>query len=355
MKHTISADEYQELGKTYYKQKEYEKAIEAFTNGIEASVLPAVSLWDYRAASQLKLGDLNAAVKDGREAIRADKKDVRGYLRTGHALQKLDKLQTAVGIYKYGMKNVPITDNNFVLLQKLHNQLTRQLSPPKATDPFTVLPVELAELVVCFLPFKNVVNCLRVSRGWKAYLVKRPNLWLDLDLSEATKPVSRNFIRRAVQYSENGVTRLTVHRFQHTDVLLNISTVCKGLEEVEILSLPMMLADSLIEMAQCAVKLKKLIIHPEVTAATVTQILRHRPSLVHAEFLSVSGAISNADWRGPFPNLQTLVLNKTLTTHAREQVMHIDSLMERSPLLQNLTLSSWTGSVSEFSNLESLK
>jgi len=76
-------------------------------------VIPTVSLYDYRAATHEKLADFNAAVKDGREAIRLNKRDVRGYLRTGSVLQKLNKLDTAVNIYKYGMKNVPVDNEGF--------------------------------------------------------------------------------------------------------------------------------------------------------------------------------------------------------------------------------------------------
>lgn len=113
MAHTYSPEEYQEIGKSYYKQKQYEKAIESFTNGIDASNVPSVTLYDYRAASYEKLGDFSSAVKDGRLAIRTHKQNVKGYLRTASALQKMEKLDTALSIYKYGMKNVPVGNADF--------------------------------------------------------------------------------------------------------------------------------------------------------------------------------------------------------------------------------------------------
>jgi F-box/TPR repeat protein Pof3 len=45
--------------------------------------------------------------------IRLNKKDVKGYLRTANVLEKMEKPETAIGIYKYGMKNVPVSDKNF--------------------------------------------------------------------------------------------------------------------------------------------------------------------------------------------------------------------------------------------------
>ena len=113
MARTMSTEEYQELGKSYYKQKQYEKAVKAFTTGIEAAVIPSVNLYDYRAASYEKLTDFNAAVKDGRETIRLNKRDVRGYLRTASVLKKMNKLDTALNIYKYGLKNVPVDNKDF--------------------------------------------------------------------------------------------------------------------------------------------------------------------------------------------------------------------------------------------------
>ena len=73
----MSATEYQELGKKYYKQKEYQKAVDAFTEGIESMSIPSVSILNNRAASFEKLENFKLAVKDGRDMIKIDKKDVR--------------------------------------------------------------------------------------------------------------------------------------------------------------------------------------------------------------------------------------------------------------------------------------
>ena len=113
MPRTLSPEEYQAIGKSCYKLKQYEKAIEAFTTSIDASATPSAALYDYRAACHEKLADYNSAIKDGRLAIRTQKQDVRGYLRTANALLKMDKSETALSIYKYGMKNVPADNKDF--------------------------------------------------------------------------------------------------------------------------------------------------------------------------------------------------------------------------------------------------
>lgn len=77
MARTMAPDEYQELGRRYYKQKQYEKAVEAFTDGIEAANTPSLNLFDHRAASYDKLAKFGLAVKDGREMIRTHKENVK--------------------------------------------------------------------------------------------------------------------------------------------------------------------------------------------------------------------------------------------------------------------------------------
>jgi F-box/TPR repeat protein Pof3 len=111
MARKMTPEEYQEMGRRYYKLKQYENAVKAFTQGIDTA--PTLSLFDHRAAAYDRLEDYNAAVKDGREMIKLDKQDIKGYLRTASILEKMEKLETALGIYKYGMKNVPIGDKNF--------------------------------------------------------------------------------------------------------------------------------------------------------------------------------------------------------------------------------------------------
>lgn len=345
MPRTLSSEEYQELGKSQYKRKQYAKAAEAFTNGIDASPTPSAALYDYRAAAHEKLEDFSAAVKDGRLAIRTDKTDVRGYLRTASVLVKMGKGETALGIYAYGMKNVGSGHKDFQLLQQLHDRLTRKLSPPQAIDPLTILPVELVEMIIGYLSFNNMVNCLRVSRGWKDYLTNRPKVWANLDLSGARKPVPRTFLGNAVRYSRGALHTLIVHRVQHTDVLRNIAAACKGLHTLKILSFPHIISDTLIEMAQSAQNLKRISVHTEISIDTMRQILRKRPKLELVDFRDVRLAADThtnhapaIEWQGgPYDMLHTLAIQSN-SQQRNVGSTYVHSLLQQTPELRSLTL-----------------
>jgi F-box/TPR repeat protein Pof3 len=217
------------------------------------------------------------------------------------------------------------------LLQQLHDKTTRKLSPAKSVDPFTVLPVELAEMVLEYLAFRNLVNSMRVSKGWRNYIAKLPRLWLHIDLSGARKPVPRKFIDKAVRRSEYRLTRLTVHRFEHVDVLKNIAKVCKSLTEIELITLPHAMSSTLIDVVANAPKLEKFVVRPLTTLDTVTQIMNARPTLKHVGFHAVRATPNSGDWKHLYTNLETCKIHfdertNTGSEHLLDLIDHARSL-----------------------------
>ena len=78
MPRTLSAEEYEKLGKKHYSQKQFQKAVAAFTNGIDSPDSPRIfSLYNYRAHCYDKLGDFQSALYDGRAMIREDETNVK--------------------------------------------------------------------------------------------------------------------------------------------------------------------------------------------------------------------------------------------------------------------------------------
>lgn len=72
-----------------------------------------VNLLDSRAATHEKLGNLDAALKDGRNMIEMSKGEVQGYLRTAKVLQQLNKADLALKIYERGLRLVPAKQLNY--------------------------------------------------------------------------------------------------------------------------------------------------------------------------------------------------------------------------------------------------
>jgi F-box/TPR repeat protein Pof3 len=196
-------------------------------------------------------------------------------------------------------------------------------------------------MIISYLTFKNMVNCLRVCKSWKTFLIHQPNLWKDLDFTGARKNVSRKFLRNAVNRSEQRVQRMTVHRCPDADILRNIATTCMNLTRIEFLP-GSMLNESLIDIGRRAVRLKTFVYRAEITLETVTQFLRHRPTLQHAEFTSISNSRMIAQWNGPFSNLETLTLIGPKVLH---QGLNASSLLHAAPSLKSLKLWNWGGTL----------
>lgn len=152
-----------------------------------------------------------------------------------------------------------------------------------------------------------------------------------------------------------------VQRFTNQDVLRSLATTCKTLESLEFLS-GSIAGDSLCEIAMCATQLKKLTLTSNISLSldAVTQIVRHRPSLTHAEFHSIVTTGVRADWRVDLPNLQKLTLGcgqessspfsallSLVSFHHPIPTLHPYSptiqpaLFARAPNLLDLSLSHW--------------
>jgi F-box/TPR repeat protein Pof3 len=191
-------------------------------------------------------------------------------------------------------------------------------------------------MVLEYLSFRHTVNCMRVSKGWRDYLAKLPRLWMHLDLSGARRPVNRSFVNKAVRRSESRLTRVTVHRFEHVDMLKNIASVCKNLMELEFITLPHTMSATLIEIVRIASNLKKIVVHPDISLDTAAQIFRYRPNLEHVCYNSVLPLGRRVDWQGPFDALRTLNINMLNRGHSENLNLH--ELFGQVSALHSLTL-----------------
>ena len=191
-------------------------------------------------------------------------------------------------------------------------------------------------MILEYLPFRHMVNCMRVSKGWHNYLSKLSKLWMHLDLRGARKPVPRSFVNSAFKYSDLRMTSVTLHRFEHMDVIRNLAKAAKELTQVEILSLPHAVSASLVDIVKNSHNLKKLVVHPNITADAVEQILDARPGLEHVAFHAVLPSSHPIKWTKQFYHLHTLSLNcvEKITTSN----LDLAKLFSLTPSLRSFSL-----------------
>lgn len=291
-------------------------------------------------------------------------------------MEQEGKLDTALGIYVYGLKNVPV--KHMQLLKAAHDRLNRKLSPPTAVDPMSQLPLELAEMVLGYLKFNELVVALRVSKHWKAILTSRPALWTNMDLfisNERQVAVRQSSVNALIDYSKYQITRARIHRFSDPKGLRKLATTCKALRELHF-GRTQFGGDTIIETVMMAKALKTLNISAaiELTLDQVTQIVKYRPTLENLQVDHVKPPRQRADWKVELPAFKSLHLRLHLPLgRLQEPYLELlnltpspqpdgrgNSFLERAPNLTSLHLQGWKSAFapdvdfSEFKSLETL-
>ena len=196
-----------------------------------------------------------------------------------------------------------------------------------------------------------------------------PGLWSDLDFSTAKKSVSLGAVRKYVKRGNGTTTRVTLDKFGHNAERIPryVATRCTGLKDLRIPG--GFIGGSVLEAVSCASNLKTLVIHKacQISCDVVSQLLRHCPSLEHAEFQSVSPSDSRAvRWDIDMPNLRTLILD-TPKVARRQGIPMFDlcALLTKIPNIHTLSVQGWDappvivpflpGQRVDFSNLNQLR
>ncbi|MCJ1234631.1 hypothetical protein MMC14_002592 [Varicellaria rhodocarpa] len=345
-------------GQKLYREMDWEGAIKCFTRVIKKCNPPPLTAYDNRAAAHIKMGNLSAALGDGKVMIQMAKKSATGYLRTSQVLQLMDKEEMALGIYKYGLLNVLTDDANFKLVRDMYDKLNMKLIPPSRVDPLRVLPVELVEMVISYLNFHHLLTLLRVSKAWSQLLTAIPRLWRHLDLSKAKKDVNRKSLISSIKRFNGAITHATLYRcgqFSESDLLPLIVNNCKNLECLEILDGP---ANALwLKAAPLASRLTTFIsgVDHETALDVVTQILAEIPSLTRAEFHMVYSSGDLIKWSRDLSRLRVLKIHTKRSLRTRNCGLNHEELFSKIPQIHELSLPGWRPSDrSSFLDISSL-
>jgi len=153
----FTAEELVMRGLKLYKQSKYEEALESLNAAEEAKNGGAdLEILDIRAGTHSKMNNFDAALVDARRMLVLDKTYVPGYLRTGRILESMQKSELALKIYERGIRYANQSHTRYSSLKKHHADLKQNLAPPDGVNLFSILPVELLEMVFQYLPFEQV-------------------------------------------------------------------------------------------------------------------------------------------------------------------------------------------------------
>ncbi|KAJ6501633.1 putative stress-induced protein STI1 [Mycena vitilis] len=115
------AEKFKQSGNSLMSSKQYEKAIESYTQAIDKDPTNPI-YYSNRAAAYSSKGDHLSAVNDAEQAITVDPKFVKAYHRLGHAQYSLADFSAAADAFERGLKLDP---NNPGLKSGLENSTAR--------------------------------------------------------------------------------------------------------------------------------------------------------------------------------------------------------------------------------------
>jgi F-box/TPR repeat protein Pof3 len=201
-----------------------------------------------------------------------------------------------------------------------------------SSDPFSVLPNELAEMIILKLNFRDLVfvipssgnpnaddcrTCLCVSKQWCQYLSSLPSLWKHLDFSNSKRQPRMNALKAYVQRSKGGVTRATFNRITTSegDMLSYLTKKCQDLHYLRIRS--GFTSQSICDAAPLAKNLCTLILSKEcgITLAAVSQVFETCKSLSQAEFHNIISRGPLAQWPKHMNRIRILRLGTSSKDH----------------------------------------
>ncbi|KAH8589686.1 hypothetical protein B0O99DRAFT_331748 [Bisporella sp. PMI_857] len=335
-----------EYGRQQYQQKNYSKALEAFTEAVDqtGSSLQLTAL-DHRAATLEKLGNLKSALKDSKQMIDLKPELAKGYLRCAKVLQLKGEKALALKIYERGLTKVKIgTDNDRTTLQSMYNKLRIAQNPGKSLDPLQFLPLELVQMVLQYLTIRDHVICLAVSKLWKKLLESLHGLWTTFDTTYTFGSISQNSLKVYLRRSNYTLEQAVIHSKAQFDAkkMAYLTKTCKRLTYLE-MNGSGYIGESLISALPFAQNLATIVVSErnEVTLSAVLSALTIcQNTLVEATFLRVKGRMRFTDKLPELKLLEKLQLKPLLFQNVNP-IIDLSQIVTAAPNLRYLSLNDW--------------
>jgi len=122
-------DNLKQQGTTAFLEEDFKKALECFTEAIEKNPNNA-KLYSNRSATYGKMNNWDKSLEDAEKIIEVKDTWVKGYLRKGHACEKLLRYQDAYNAYQTGLKVDPCDES----LLKASKDLSKLLGELKISQ-----------------------------------------------------------------------------------------------------------------------------------------------------------------------------------------------------------------------------
>ncbi|EZF32106.1 hypothetical protein H109_01682 [Trichophyton interdigitale MR816] len=327
-------------GQSQYAQRNYANALTAFTTALGQAEDERMRILDNRSATYCKLGDLDLALKDGRQMLKLDKSDARGYLRTAQVLQLKKRFEDALRLYEHALKSVDSRDGNRSKIEVLKAKLDRAINPPRR-DPFSMFPPEIIAMVLQHFNVPTLLKLLRVSKRWSQLTVSLGQAFSRVDFTLArqhTVPFQavRAYCVRHAKFLESVVVGCVTP--QNASKTLRLLSRCPRLAEI---SLNVQLATPEdIKILHDFTGLKQLVVwHRELTFAEFNSLLAACPTLEYAKLL-LGEAKKRQDWKScsPAPQMRSLCLTFYEMT-VTNPFFFDSSLKDTMPALEELEVS----------------
>ncbi|KAJ5528575.1 Tetratricopeptide-like helical [Penicillium freii] len=308
----------QRAGQNAYKVGDLQGAIQSFTQALVANN-EDTGILDNRAATYCKLKQYSQARADARAMVKLAPNDDRGYLRLAKVLCLDGNFEKARDIYEYALQKLPADHSGREVLEQLLKKLQDKLAGGNRRDPFTILPLEIAELTLRHLSFKQIVAILRVCKGWSRFLGGLNSLWMHVDLTGARSRVPWTSVRNYIHRSRAQLTNATITNLapSTTPKVLDMLSRCPQLEHLEWMVPHDQPKEFYLQIKKFQ-RLRGLVCGADISLshACVGSILSTLSKLEKAAFLSVwdnptPGPLTTSPWPKLHPNMKSLTIGSS--------------------------------------------
>jgi len=260
-----------------------------------------------KARIDYQRGRYTRAIKHARRAIRVDSKVAEPYKIIANSLEKLGDHEAASR-----------------LLEKARQRLSSpHLVQCLRADPMQHLNMDTQVQILSYLPFREFVRCMRVSKKWHNVITSdnAAHLWKHLNTyyPEFVKQprVTTKFINSCIRYSQKGgrqgITSATLNCPGSHDTILKLLVMkCKKLEKLVLIRAELPSARLTYAVSKM-LNLTTLFLSTQVQISpdSVPPIFRHAPQLVDVQvsgIRTVSGGTRLLQWHAGTTKLKKLRL-----------------------------------------------